>query len=129
MKPIDINKLKISFYENSAEMPIKNLKTEITDDILNGCVIVPLDINKVISKIDGGQIQYKKFILDANMICLTEFIDAGNKLIPPLIIYISKNKWTILDGQHRIALFLHLEMSNVPFLIRKEHLKFITELQ
>lgn len=129
MKSIDINKLTVHFYDNIAEMPFENLRTEITDDILNDYNIIELCIGKVKSKIDSGQSDYTKFNLDTHMIRLVEFIKAGNKVIPPIIINISENNWTILDGQHRIALFLHLELCNVPFLIRKNQMKFIGELQ
>ena len=119
MNSIALNKSNVKFHDKISKMPITQLKTEITEDILNNYDIVNLNIDKVLSQIDGGQI-YKKFEMDEKMIRLVNFINEGNKLIPPIIRNITKNKWTIFDGQHRIGLFLHLGITTIPFLIRKD---------
>ena len=128
MNSIDINRDNIAFHDKLPEMPMSALKTEITEDILNGYVITFLDIDKVLNHIHNGNI-YKKFVLDNKMTELVQFIREGNLLIPPIIRNISNNNWTILDGQHRIGLAYHLGIMTIPFLIRKDQIKYINNLK
>lgn len=128
MNLIDIKSLKIEFYKEFSEMPISSLKTEITDDIQNNYAISVLDIDDVINHIHDGN-AYKTFTIDAKMEALLKFISEGNKLIPPIIRNITNDSWTVFDGQHRIALFIHLEIAAVPFLIRKDQVKYLETLK
>lgn len=128
MNSIAINKSNVKFHNKLSEMPVKQLNTEVTDDILNNYFIAILNIDKVLSHIYDGQV-YKKFGMNERMIELINFIKEGNELIPPIIRYINKNEWTIFDGQHRIRLFLHLEITTVPFLIRRDQVKYINQLK
>ncbi len=125
---IDYKNLKLVFYHEIKEMPFNELETKMNENFLSDYLIVKLKIEKVISKINGGIVQYTKFCLDKKMENLIEFVNAGNKIIPPIIINISKDKWTILDGQHRVALSIFLNYTEIPFLIRKKHLVLIQEL-
>ena len=128
MTTIDLTISDIKFHDILAEMPIGQLKTEINDDIVNDYDIAILNINKLIGCIHDGYI-YKKFVTDDKMIGLVKFIGQGHKLIPPIIRNIKGDSWTIIDGQHRIGLILHIGISVMPFLIRKDQMKFIGKLQ
>jgi hypothetical protein len=123
-----IEKSDIFFHDRLSDMPINQLTTEITDDIFNSYGIVILNINKVLNHIYDGQ-AYQKFEMDNKMIGLIEFVKNDNKLIPPIIRNIDKNSWAIIDGQHRLALFIHLGITNIPFLIRNDQMKLSVNLQ
>lgn len=125
---MNITKSNIRFYNKTSEMPVEKLETEFTGDIVEDYDVCILDIKKVIGCIESGQTNYNIFCLDAKMIRLIEFIESENKLIPPIILNLNNNKWTFLDGQHRVALFLHLGISKAPFLIRKNQKNHIKEL-
>ncbi|MEI6766880.1 MAG: ParB N-terminal domain-containing protein [Bacteroidota bacterium] len=128
MSLISIDKSNVIFHDKLSEMPIMQLKTEITDDIPNNYDIAILDIDKVLSHIHDGNF-YKKFVMDDKMVGLVKFIRECNKLIPPIIRNITKNNWTIIDGQHRIGLFIHMGIMTIPFLIRKDQMKYIENLK
>lgn len=128
MKSISIDKSNVIFYNKLSEMPINQLKTEITDDIPNNYDIAVLEIEKVLNHIYEGQ-GYKNFKLNDKMIRLINFIKEGHKIIPPIIRYVNNDSWTIYDGQHRIGLFIYLNIPTVPFLIRKDQVKYIYQLK
>jgi hypothetical protein len=48
---------------------------------------------------------------------LIEFIEAGNKIIPPIIEPIHNNL-AIRDGNHRLGLMCYLNMVSAPFLVK-----------
>ena len=128
MKSLNLNKSDIKFQETLSEMRIAQLKTEITEDILNNYAIAILDIEKVLSCIHNGKI-YREFIMDTKMCNLIQFIIEGNHLIPPIIRSIDGKNWAIIDGQHRIGLALHLRIKCIPFLIRMDQIKYTDGLQ
>lgn len=122
-----IEKSDIFFHHILSDMPINDLKTEITDDIADSYSIAILNIDKVLNHIYDGQ-AYQKFEMDDKMIGLIEFVKNDNKLIPPIIRNIDKNSWAIIDGQHRLGLFIHLGITNIPFLIRNDQMKLSVNL-
>ena len=125
---LELNNLQLVFYNEIKEMPFHELVTKMNENFLSDYLIVKLKIEKVISKINGGIVQYTEFCLDKKMENLISFINTGNKIIPPILINISKNNWKILDGQHRVALSIFLNKIEIPFLLRKQHFKLIEEL-
>ena len=116
----NIQSLEVAFIKEIADMPFQNLRTEITDN-KDDLITIDLEISKVIALTDFGSELYN-YILDEHTKNLIIFIQNGNKLIPPLIINVIGNKWTILDGKHRIALCIKLGLSEISFLIRKKDL-------
>jgi len=128
MCSLSIVKSDIIFHNKLSEMPISQLKTEITDDIPNSYSLVILDIDNVLNHIHEGHI-YRNFEMDDKMIELIEFIKRGNKLIPPIIRNIVNDSWTIFDGQHRVALFCELKITSIPFLIRLDQIKYVNQLK
>ena len=127
MTPININRSNIKFHNALSEMPIGQLKTEITEDILGNYEIVILDIEKVLNRIHNGKI-YKEFVMDIKMNNLINFINEENYLIPPIIRSIDGLSWAIIDGQHRLGLFIYLGITTIPFLIRKDQVKYSNSL-
>jgi hypothetical protein len=125
---LEIKNLQLVFYDEIKEMPFHELETKMNENFLSDYIIVKLKIQNVISKINGGAAQYTKFCLDKKMENLISFIKTGNKIIPPILVNISKDNWTILDGQHRVALSIFLNNIEIPFLIRKQHFNLIDEL-
>lgn len=121
-----IQTLKVEFIKEIADMPFHDLRTEITDS-KDDLTTFDLDISKVIGCTDFGSDLYN-FIIDEHTKNLVTFIHKGNKLIPPVIINISGDKWTILDGKHRIALCIKLGITKIPFLIRKSDLSKVLNL-
>ncbi len=128
MNTLSIVKSDIIFHENLIEMPIGQLRTEITDDIPNNYSLVVLDIANVLNHIHNGHV-YRNFEMDDKMIELIEFIKKGNKLIPPIIRNIINDSWTIFDGQHRVALAMELKFKSIPFLIRQDQIIYINQLK
>jgi hypothetical protein len=121
-----IKSLEVAFIKEIADMPFQNLRTEITDN-KDDLITIDLEISKVIALTDFGSELYN-YTLDEHTKNLIIFIQNGNKLIPPLIINVIGNKWTILDGKHRIALCIKLGLSEISFLIRKKDLGNILNL-
>jgi len=121
-----IKSLEVAFIKEIADMPFQNLRTEITDN-KDDLITIDLEISKVIALKDFGSELYN-YTLDEHTKNLIIFIQNGNKLIPPLIINVIGNKWTILDGKHRIALCIKLGLSEISFLIRKKDLGNILNL-
>jgi len=122
----NIQSLEVAFIKEIADMPFQNLRTEITDN-KDDLITIDLEISKVIALTDFGSELYN-YILDEHTKNLIIFIQNGNKLIPPLIINVIGNKWTILDGKHRIALCIKLGLSEISFLIRKKDLGKVLNL-
>ena len=116
----NIQSLKVTFIKDIADMPFQDLRTEMTDN-KDDLITIDLDISKVIALTDFGFELYN-FIIDDRTKNLIIFIQNGNKLIPPHVINVIGNKWTILDGKHRIALCVKLGLSAITFLIRKKDL-------
>ncbi|NDC31226.1 MAG: hypothetical protein EBZ58_09885 [Bacteroidetes bacterium] len=121
-----IQTLKVEFIIEIADMPFHDLRTGISDS-KDDLTTFDLDISKVIGCTDFGSDLYN-FIIDEHTKNLVRFIHKGNKLIPPEIINISGDKWTILDGKHRIALCIKLGITKIPFLIRKRDLSKVLNL-
>jgi hypothetical protein len=121
-----IKSLEVAFIKEIADMPFQNMRTEITDN-KDDLITIDLEISKVIALTDFGSELYN-YTLDEHTKNLIIFIQNGNKLIPPLIINVIGNKWTILDGKHRIALCIKLGLSEISFLIRKKDLGNILNL-
>ncbi len=121
-----IKSLKVEFIKEISDMPFHNLRTEITDN-KDGLMTIDLDISKMITLTDFGAELYE-FNFDEHTKNLIKFIQNENKLIPPFIINIAGNKWTIWDGKHRIALCIKLGFTKMPFLIRKKDLDKILNL-
>jgi hypothetical protein len=128
MNSLNLNKSNIKFHDELSEMPLTQLKTEITEDIPNNYALVILDIEKVLSCIYNGII-YQEFVMDTKMCNLIQFISEGNHLIPPMIRSIDGKSWAIIDGQHRVGLALYLGIKCIPFLIRKDQIKYTDGLQ
>lgn len=128
MKSIAINKSNLRFLNKKSEMPIEDLRTEITENIINDYELITLEINKVLNHVSNGE-SYKSFECDDRMIELINFIKKGNKLIPPIIRNINDNIWAILDGQHRIGLCVKLGIKSIPFLVRSDQMKYIQPLK
>jgi len=116
----NIQSLKVTFIKDIADMPFQDLRTEMTDN-KDDLITIDLDISKIIALTDFGFELYN-FIVDDRTKNLIIFIQNGNKLIPPHVINVIGNKWTILDGKHRIALCVKLGLSAITFLIRKKDL-------
>jgi len=128
-------KLKIVFETDISKIDVKKLRTEINDDLVRDYDLIGLNIDKVVSRVrkDFEKIfsktelfAMKEYIDTARLI---EFIEAGNKICPPILTPIDKDTIVIRDGNHRIGLLRYLGYSPVPFLVRKNHLKFVEHLK
>ena len=128
MSSLSIVKSDIIFHDKLSAMPINQLKTEITDDIIKDYGLEVLNIENVLNQIHEGHV-YRNFVMDDKMIELIKFVERGNKLIPPIIRNIANDEWTIFDGQHRLALSSKLEITSIPFLIRLDQMKYINQLK
>jgi hypothetical protein len=122
----EIKASKIKFHRDLKCMPFENLRTEILENKID-LTVVDLNISKVISSLDFGE-ELEIFQLDEHMLNLISFIENGHTLIPPFIINIEGEKWSIFDGKHRIALCFKLNIETIPFLLRKRDLKNIESL-
>ena len=115
-------KLNILFNEDVNSIDFLKLKTKNIPDYEKKATleIQTLSMEKVIRSLDYGNVFKKeKLKVSDDMRELIKVIEDNNKIIPPFIININGQKWTIMDGHHRIDLMNYLEIQNAPFLIRK----------
>jgi hypothetical protein len=127
--------LKINFETDISKIDVTKLRTEINDDLQRDYELIALDVEKVVSRV-GKDFErvfsktelfvMKDYIDTARLI---EFIEAGNKIYPPILTPIDNDTIVIRDGNHRIGLLRFLGHSPIPFLVKKVHLKFVVQLK
>ncbi|WP_276348124.1 hypothetical protein [Daejeonella sp. JGW-45] len=123
--------LEMRFTNSISQMPMHKLRTEFSSNIEDYEVLY-LNVNKVVQQLEhDGEKRFPQntLFLDHFTVSLIEFIESGEKIIPPEIVYIKNVYWKVLDGQHRISLMRYLKLENAPFLIRKSDLNNAEELK
>lgn len=129
--------LTIEWETDITAINMDRLKTPLLDEIKRN---LPLDYKIVLLDLDNVVKFYCKnpdkvfpkndlwVIRQPHTIArLIEFIENGNKLIPPLI-QTNENRISIIDGNHRIALCRFLRIEKIPFLIPKKDFSFMQDL-
>ncbi|MDL2222673.1 hypothetical protein LJB98_01065 [Bacteroidales bacterium OttesenSCG-928-M11] len=120
--------LAIEWETDITAINLDNLKTPLIDEIKNNIPfdykIVELDLDKVVEchceKSDKIFPKDNLWVIRQphTMARLIDFVEGGNKIIPPLI-EANGDKILIIDGNHRIALCRYLKIEKIPFLISK----------
>jgi hypothetical protein len=137
IKAGDFN-LKIEFETEPSQLQQGELIMPVNDVtvVMNEYEIVWLDIDKLVHRnVSKPHLLFPKDRLwvirsPLKMARLIEFIEAGNKLLPPIIEPLGRNEDVVfIDGNHRIALFRFLKLSKAPFLVKKKHIPFIDALK
>lgn len=131
--------LDIQWEMDIAKIDLDPLKTSLIDDIKNNLVqdyeIVMLNLDKVVSRhCNNPDKVYPKDKLwvkrqPHTIARLIEFIENGNKIIPPIIQPIDNKNLAIIDGNHRISLCRFLKLNNIPFLVMKKHIQLTDDLK
>ncbi len=131
--------LDIQFETDLAKINLSKLNTSLNDDIVNSIatdyVVVFLDLNKVVGKhvTDPEKFYSTKNLWTKrqphNIARLIEFIEAGNRIYPPIIQPIENKDLAIIDGNHRIGLLRFYGVNPVPFLVKKDLLKYVEDLK
>lgn len=129
--------LTIQWETDITAINLDNLKTSLIDEIKHNLPldykIVQLDLDNVVRlHCEKPDTIFPKNNLWAirqphTIARLIEFIENGNKLIPPLI-QTNRNRILIIDGNHRIALCRFLRIEKIPFLIPKKDFSFMQDL-
>jgi len=119
----------IEFHTDISKMPFQELRTEFNENTDN-LEVVKLSLLKVLNALEEGMTRFPsgKINSDKSTIELITLINKEIKIIPPFIIKINLNLWTIYDGQHRIGLCRYLGLTEIPFLIRKNNLNYVSGL-
>ena len=131
--------LDIQWETNINKIDLSRLKSSLIDDLKNNLKqdyeIAILNLDKVVSRhCNNPDKVYPKDKLwverqPHTIARLIEFIESGNKIIPPIIQPIDDKNLAIIDGNHRIALCRFLKLNNVPFLLMKRHIHLIDDLK
>ena len=119
----------IEFHTDICKMPFHELRTQFYENIDN-LEVVKLSLVKVLNAIDDGITRFPsgKINSDESTLNLITLINKEVKIIPPFIVMVNMNLWTIYDGQHRIGLCLNIGLKEIPFLIRKDNTNYVSEL-
>jgi hypothetical protein len=119
----------IEFHTDISKMPFHELRTQFDENIDN-LEVVQLNLVKVLNVIEGGLTRFPsgKIYFDDSTTDILTLIDNKIKIIPPFIVMVNLNLWTIFDGQHRIGVCRYLGLKEIPFLIRKDNSHYVAGL-
>jgi hypothetical protein len=128
--------LDVFFQTDLRKIDLKKLTTAAVQDLsISNYEIANLKVSKVLDNLvprDRERILKKTIFCSEKpfkTIKLIEYIESGNKLIPPILEPISKTELTIRDGFHRLALFCFLNLKEVPFLIPTSKCQLVLDLK
>lgn len=131
--------IEIQWETDITQISLDKLRTSLIDEIKNNLItdyeIVNFDLDKVVNRhcTNADNIYPKnnlwKLRQPHDIARLIEFVENGNKIIPPMILPTSNTTIAILDGNHRIALCRFLKLSHIPFIVKKDTLNLIDDLK